>query len=297
MLVEGIFYGGVCYARSLQESDSAIGFPHALRLIDRESAGFLVNHEIKHALSDDGLMIGIASAVGGVVRTVLSGIGFYKAMSAFSFSWGGAIAVVSSLSGVFFARRICKEIIADLNRWRERKADDFAIAHASDEELKGGWRHFTVAKRVADDVDKGMCTRLPWYGTATMLVHMVCGPFETHPTLESRIRKIEKALVHRGIVLDEATEARRLEILRIYRMASLRLWHDMGKESVPEIRETRSDVYNSMIPEDLRGTHRKDSTPEEKGRAFWHCVAGLCKEDVTKDLRRTPFPEAYRTSS
>ena len=82
--------------------------------------------------------------------------------------------------------------------WQEAKADDFAIENSSDAELKGGRRAF-IASQEANIEERN---------TTLWKSFIISGSGERsldilHPSLTSRIQKIEGALQARNVTIEQ----------------------------------------------------------------------------------------------
>jgi Zn-dependent protease with chaperone function len=92
-------------------------------------------------------------------------------------------------------------------RWREGKADDFAITHSSDSELLGGKYYFEAIQLLNNDI------------AAAKKSYFVSSKGESyldlsHPSLESRIQKIQEVLTSKNITVDQDKENIRVKKIR-----------------------------------------------------------------------------------
>ncbi|MCY3975042.1 MAG: M48 family metalloprotease [Simkaniaceae bacterium] len=238
--------------------------------VDRDCSGFFCNHEIKHVLSNDNVTVSVIDGVNDLVRPVVLGVGCLKAMRAFFRR--GIVGGAGPLFGAVATCLVCNRIADALFRWREAKADDFAIAHATDEELKGGRRFFTVCARmetdrlriVRDHLAEGLS--YPFGVWRELLMESSSGwryLFDPrHPSNKSRLRKIEKALAVRGVEIDGQAEEQRVERLRICwveQMKSALLYRLSG--SYPAIMYR---VLDAMVVSDATDTSEESFDPDER---------------------------------
>ncbi|MCY3975039.1 MAG: M48 family metalloprotease [Simkaniaceae bacterium] len=252
---------------ALRWGDAVIYLDGDICRTDRECAGFFLNHEIKHILSNDIVTLGIVAGMNDLARPTISAVGCFKAMRAFSRR--GVAGIVAPLLGVVVARLVSDRIVGALSRWREAKADDFAIAHATDEELKGGWRCFTAYRRMrtdesrilwglfAENLSRPFGLWREWIMVSSSVGWYLCNP--GHPSDKSRLHKIEKALVVRGIAVDEMAEEQRVERLRIRvaeQMASHFL-HLFSKSYPPVVYR----AYGSMVASGSTDTSERPGVP------------------------------------
>ncbi|MCY3975038.1 MAG: hypothetical protein OXF02_05795 [Simkaniaceae bacterium] len=208
---------------ALRWGDAVIYLDGDICRIDRSCSEFFLNHEIKHILSGDHCTLRVVAGVNDLVRPTVSVVGCFKAMHAFSRR--GVAGAVAPLLGVVATCLACNRIVGALFRWREAKADDFAIINATDEELKGGWRFFTACRRIERDearILRELFARSLFHPfelwrerimTSSSVGWYLCNP--GRPSYESRLRKIRKALAVREIEIDGTVEERRVEGLRV----------------------------------------------------------------------------------
>ncbi|MCY3975475.1 MAG: hypothetical protein OXF02_08060 [Simkaniaceae bacterium] len=229
---------------------------------DRDHAGFLINREIKHVLSNDAVTGGAAVAVNDLARPVIAGVGCVRALRAFSRKGVGAATL--PLFGTVAAFYVCNRAVDAVFRWREVKADTFAIANATDEELKGGWRWFVALRDANADISKNVRGLLtdPFrpLGIWRESIRLSSSGEDTfdhgHPTFASRIRKIEQVASARGVTIDETKEASQVERLRLreLRRRSLALHNALprcgeGKKSSGSYEHIMCNMLDAMLPE------------------------------------------------
>lgn len=157
--------------------------------VDRGAFGFVMKHEVGHIINNDAL-------VGVTLHTAVT-LGLYyltknyftkhKCAKAF------AIGIVA-LTGLTLTKR-----------YLEGKADDFAIRHSTDDELKGGRRFFLAAQsagRIAAGQD-------PIFTTADGDDRLAI----FHPSRASRIAKVEAALFNKGLPLERVSPDEKYDLL------------------------------------------------------------------------------------
>ncbi|MCY3975040.1 MAG: hypothetical protein OXF02_05805 [Simkaniaceae bacterium] len=248
-------------ANVFRSGDAVVSLAGDLCRVDRDCAGFLSNRGIEHILSNDAVTLSVADGVNGLVRPVILGTGCFKAIRAFSRR--GVAGVVAPLLGTATGCFVVNRVVGALFRWRATKAYDFAIAHATDEELKGGRRFFTVWTRIEREESRilrdlfvkyfPLPLRLwrQWIRTSCPGRRYLCNFREASFT--SLLRKVEKALVVREIEIDEEVEEQRMERLRICEVecTKLSIRHKFSSKEPSLVME---EIYGSMIRPDATDT-------------------------------------------
>ncbi|MCY3975041.1 MAG: hypothetical protein OXF02_05810 [Simkaniaceae bacterium] len=255
---------GESVGNNVWSDDAVIYLDDDLCKVDRDCAGWIVNHEIKHILSCDAVRHGVVAGVNDLVRPVALVAGCLKAMRTF-FRGGVAGRVVAPLLGMTAVCFVGNRAVGALSLWQEAKADDFAITHATEEELKGARRFFTVLGKIDRDASRILRDRLAenlsyplgmWRNrikTSSSGGWYLFNP--RHPSNKSRLHKVEKALAVRGIKIDEQVEEQRVERLRIPVVRCLILQEQRQfSGSYPAL---MYHTYDSMISSDAT------DTPEE----------------------------------
>lgn len=149
--------------------------------IDKEASGFLVKHEIGHIKHNDGITIPSLLAICHIASICLG-------LAVPSFALVHAIILVELVN-----------IIAHplITNWREAKADDFAIKHSSPQELVGGIRFFrALQEKYIEKRNTHLWNRLFFSSSGESRLDT------SHPSLASRIQKIQKALRTREVPID-----------------------------------------------------------------------------------------------
>lgn len=144
-------------------------------LVSNPAKPWFILHEFSHIESYDGVTIPLVSGCASVSAAVTLALLGAPALPVFALSWSVGIA----------ARVV-------FSRYREGKADDFAIAHSTEEESEAAKRFFdTKISNQASSKD----TRSPLLHS---LKQFFSDPF--HPTLESRSEKIKRSLEYTRLV-------------------------------------------------------------------------------------------------
>ncbi|MCY3975036.1 MAG: M48 family metalloprotease [Simkaniaceae bacterium] len=259
-IVQGVIgITGTCAmgTNTFRSGDAAIYIDHDMYETDRAYTAFAVNHEIKHILSDDAIKRYVAVAVNDLARPAMWGVGCVRGMRAFP--GRGVPGVVGSLLGTVASRFTCNRMVDAISRRQEVEADDFAIANATDEELRGGWRRFTSMKRVNADVVKGVRNLLVedpvrplgvWWESIRCSAEGEDVFTLIHPTFKDRIHKIENALAVRGVRIDEMAERPAVEKLRIYEVKGRRRIFVSEGISPRSHRAIMYDMLGTMIPDE-----------------------------------------------
>ena len=144
---------------------------------DKGACLWAIKHEISHIKHNDVFMLCVVSSICQLAAAIFGMCCLPFLPAVILVWWVGAIA------------------FSLFSKWREAKADDFAIANSSIEELKGGRRCLkalqasNVERRKAGDFWQRML--ISPKGEARLDI--------AHPLLASRIRKIEQALSKQGV--------------------------------------------------------------------------------------------------
>jgi len=153
---------------------------------DKDACNFAIKHEISHIKHNDAFTMSFVPLVCQLAAAIF---GLYY----LSFSYAVRLAVTAGfISNSLFSV------------WREEKADDFAIENSSNEELKGARRLFIAMQEIHIKLSD------------TFLGSILITPdgenrldFE-HPSLKSRIQKIEKALASRNVFISIKKERQKI---------------------------------------------------------------------------------------
>ena len=174
----GLNFGRARGTNIFTRGDAVVSMPPGFSEVDAEARQWLIKHEISHIENNDAFLMWSVSAT---CQVALSIFGIYY---------------LSFVPATFLANSVGAVTGPLFSMWREARADDFAIANSSIEELKGG-RRFLIAARASniEDLNADDLRRfeLSPEGEAKWDFY--------HPSLASRIRKIEQALSERGIDL------------------------------------------------------------------------------------------------
>jgi hypothetical protein len=158
-------------------------FPNA----DRDACNFILKHEIAHIKYNDIFTFKSIPAICQLSASIY-GIRYLSFFRAVGLTY--AVFVGSLFSWT---------------TWRESKADDFAIQHSSNEELKGGRRFFqSLQKVIIDHPRRSFFEKLRFSDRGEDRIDLF------HPSLASRIHKIENEMSVRNIQVDDKVESEKL---------------------------------------------------------------------------------------
>jgi len=160
------------------KGDAAILVPPKFHATDKEGFYWSMKHEISHIKHNDCFTIPLISAICGTAAAVFG------------------VSCMSTLPATFLTVSTGIVVQTLFTRWRESKADDFAIANSSDEELKGGRRVLIAFQKV------NLEDRKTFWGKIQHSAHGNTRYDIMHPSFTSRIQKIEAALQTRNISID-----------------------------------------------------------------------------------------------
>ena len=165
--------------------------PDNFHEIDKDACNYILKHEISHIKHNDNFTTPCVAAACQLTASIFGmySLSFFPAV-------GLALAVGFTSNTLF-------------EKWREAKADDFAIKNSSDEELKGGRRFFMAMQAVYIENRDTFWKRIIFSANGNNRLGI------SHPSLTSRIQKIEKVLQHRKAEIDEEVEKEKLENIKI----------------------------------------------------------------------------------
>ena len=175
------------------KGDAAIILKPNFRAIDKDACHWTVMHEASHIKNSDSFTRNSVPAVCTLAAAIFTTVTVPMPV------------VVSMLatSAIGFVTR------SALTQYRERKADDLANAKSTDDQLKGGRRILLSVQ--AFNVEKKTTTA---WGRV-----MVSSSGENrldieHPSLKSRIQKVERALEQRNVFVDARDESVKIDRLK-----------------------------------------------------------------------------------
>lgn len=198
--------------------------------IDKDACYSIMKHEISHLKNNDSFYIDLAGAVTSLAAAIFF---LFKIMSItqviplavtliVGFASTNLIVIIGVVTSTIFS---C---------YREAKADDFAIAHGSDDELKGFRRFFKACQQhCLKERVKSMWGRIEYSSTGSNRFDIM------HPSHDSRIKKIEQALQQRGVVINDDDEEEKIEKL-------MQLFADEPKSD--ELAESNNAADPFLVP-------------------------------------------------
>ncbi len=176
--------------------------------LDTDVYGFAVKHELGHIKNNDMFACPLIKSICGVAVVVFS---LYLRFS-FIPTFIGSPIVTDIIMNNFF-------------QYVEGKADDFALETCSNQELEGGRRFLKSAQNIIS-INKNSFESKTFFSRLEEIVHRFRYGSHgedrlnfSHPTNASRLQKIEKRLIERGVKLNDLNTAE--EILKIKQLTSL----------------------------------------------------------------------------
>ncbi len=136
---------------------------------DSEALSWTIKHEVAHIKGNDLFTMPLVAVIAALATAILlpTLIGY---------------GLLASIGTYLVANLVSLVALSVFSRWREGVADDFANEHATVKELKGGVRLLQAVKELQTGFDF------------------------LHPSVASRIEKIEKELKKRGEAVQENAE-------------------------------------------------------------------------------------------
>lgn len=186
---------GICTAQGtnlFRKGDAVVSLAPGLHDKDKEACHWVMKHEISHIKNNDTFTMPLIGSISSTATAVFGTL---------TMPWFSATALTISVGLTAFSL---------FSQWREGEADNFAIENSSNEELLGGRRILMAFQQMNLDECQTFWKKIAVssYGNNTLDI--------SHPSLTSRIEKIEKVLEKKGIVVDKEGEARKIENLKLF---------------------------------------------------------------------------------
>ena len=175
-----------------RQGDAIIKVLPGFKEVDKHSYSWLIKHEIGHIKNNDNFTIPLVAAICSTTAAIFATI-MLPIIPAILIT----IAVGLIAQGIF-------------SQYREGKADDFAIANSSVDELKGGRRFMMSVQEVNKAKRKTLWNKLMGSSSGEDRLDYL------HPSIASRLKKIERALEQKKVSIDEAEETKKIEPLTVF---------------------------------------------------------------------------------
>lgn len=159
---------------------------------DKAACHWVMKHEISHIKNNDLFTVPLISCICATAAAVFG------------------IFSVSCFSATLLAIAVGYAAFSLFSRWREAKADDFAIKSSSNEELLGGRRILVALQKLHLEERQNFWTKILTSSDGNNRTDIL------HPLLTSRIKKIENTLKSKGISIEEAQENPKIERLKVF---------------------------------------------------------------------------------
>jgi len=153
---------------------------------DKEACYWLIKHEISHIKNNDYFTMPLVTALCSLAATIFSAF---------------LMPVIPVLLVTISVGYIAKTIFS---QYRERKADDFAIDNSSNEELKGGRRILKAMIETNLKARNTLWRKIAFSSTGE------CRLDFAHPSLKSRVKKIENRLQQQNIEIDTLEQSAKI---------------------------------------------------------------------------------------
>lgn len=196
---------------SFKSGDAVIHTAPGMYEIDPQASSFILKHEISHIKDNDHVQACTLALVSTLAALQLTS-SYDESISADVTATTGAISLFS-----------CKVL-------QEVKADDFAIENSSIDELKGGRRIFKAMQQLYLEArEEKMWKKLLISPAGENLLDIL------HPSLASRIKKIEHKLQAKNAIIHEDREQEKIEKLK-------QLIQDMNPKILENLRSARNKI-------------------------------------------------------
>ncbi len=161
---------------------ASITVPPFFKSVDEEACSFIFKHEVSHLKNNDAFTTSLVAAICSLASAIIC---TRRTSPILAFL---VTLAVGALASILFTL------------YRENKADDFAIAHSSNEELKGGRRYFLSHQQRLLGQRTSLFTRLVYSSKGDFRLDL------WHPSFTSRLKKVTRALEARGISVNELSQ-------------------------------------------------------------------------------------------
>ena len=193
---------GFCKAKGTNfftKGDAAIIVGPGFNEIDKDACHFGIKHEASHIRYNDCFTTCFIPAVCTMATAIFITL---------------ARRPVSRVASLLATDTIGFVSYVAFSRYREEKADDLAIAESSNDELKGGRRILlsiqALNQAFYEENQKTLWGKIMASSSGENRLDI------EHPTLKSRIAKIENALKQRSVFVDARDESEKIDRLKNY---------------------------------------------------------------------------------
>ncbi len=173
-----------------EKNPALILIPPEFHKTDEKACQFLTKHEIGHIKNNDCFTIPLVTCICSAAAAIFG---------AFTLPW---------VASTFLAGVVSAVALTLFTLWREGKADDFAIENSTNEELLGGRRMFIASKQANLSERTTFWKKIAFTSDGEDRFDIM------HPSLNSRVKKIEKELAKRRFSIDQVRETERIDILK-----------------------------------------------------------------------------------
>ncbi len=181
-----------------RKSDATVIVAPGFYEADKDACSWVMKHEISHIKNNDTFTMPCVPCICQLAASIfgMCSLSFLPAL--------GLAFTVGIVSRALFSQ------------WREAKADDFAIENSSDEELKGGRRFLIAVKEASIEERNTFWKRVIISARGNNRLDIL------HPSITSRIHKIESALRARNVEIDIKTEKHRIDNVKKFMADKMR---------------------------------------------------------------------------
>jgi Zn-dependent protease with chaperone function len=164
-----------------------------LNNLDKEAFHWILKHEIGHIKNNDSFKTPLIGSICSTATAIF-----------------GALTRRHWLLTTLLTISVGFAVFITVSQWAERKADEFAIKYSSTEELLGARRLFI------SQISTNIALREIYPAEGTYSSSGECRFAISHPSLSSRLSRIENALVERSHEYDTTTEDYKIYTLITY---------------------------------------------------------------------------------
>ena len=185
---------GLCVGTNFfTKGDAAIIVGRGFNETDKDACHFVIKHEVSHLKYNDNFTTCFVPAVCATAAAIFTTFARKPLPRITSVMATAAIGILSHTA---------------FSRYREGKADDFAIAESSNEELKGRRRYLLGLLAFHKEYQKTFWKKIIISSSGENRLDI------EHPSLKSRLKKVEDELVHRKVIMDACEESEKMDRLK-----------------------------------------------------------------------------------
>jgi hypothetical protein len=183
---------GLCAAQGtnlFKKGDALVMLAPGFYEKDKNACLWVMKHELSHLKNNDAFTMPLIGSISSAAAAVFGTL---------TLPWFSAALLTVTVGITVFSL---------FSQWREGRADSFAIENSSGDELLGGRRFLIAAQQMNLQERQTFWQKIAISSNGNNRFDIL------HPSLTSRIKKIEEALAKQQIVFDEEEETKKIKNL------------------------------------------------------------------------------------